>query len=131
MKSPAGLIAHPATPSVCPRAQLLRRASIPYLERLVIRGGHNDVSRWTDRTPANRTRVPVQGAPLLPRTRIPQLERLIRRGRHDGVSRWIKRTSPRITFMPTQRSNQCRVWQQVPACQVWARNVLLECLIQF
>ncbi len=35
--------------------------------------------------------------------------------------------------MSAQRTNQCRVWQiwqRVPACQVWSRNVLLEGLAQ-
>src|SRR5436309_15223150 len=35
--------------------------------------------------------------------------------------------------MPAQGANQGRVWQvwqQVPACQVWARNVRFECLAQ-
>src|SRR5437667_11351256 len=38
--------------------------------------------------------------------------------------------------MPAQRADQCwvwqiwQIWQQVPACQVWSRNVLLEGLAQ-
>ena len=49
------------------------------------------------------------------------------------VSCWTDRTPIHLIRMPTQRANQCRVWQvwqQVPACQVWSRNVLLECLAQ-
>src|SRR5437660_1352870 len=63
----------------------------------------------------------------------PHLERFVTRSRHDIVSCRANRTPSHRTRMSTQRANQCRVWQvlqQVPACQVWARNVRLECLAQ-
>src|SRR5438093_154844 len=78
-------------------------------------------------------RMPTPGAALLSRTGIPHFERLITRARHDDVSCRADRTSPHIACMPAQRANQCRVWQvwqRVPACQVWSRNVLLEGLAQ-
>src|SRR5260370_1223779 len=77
--------------------------------------------------------MPAQRVPLLSSARIPHLERVVMRGRYDGVSRWADRTPIHPIRVPAQRANQCRVWQvwqRVPACQVWARNVLLECLAQ-
>src|SRR6266480_6764544 len=75
--------------------------------------------------------MPTQCALFLTGARIPHLERPVPRGRHDKASRRTERTPPHITRMPAQRADQCwvwQVWQQVPAGQVWSRNVLLECL---
>ena len=45
--------------------QTCSRVCIPHLERLVIGGRHDEVSRWTDRTASHFIRMPDKRAPLL------------------------------------------------------------------
>src|SRR5258707_1068739 len=75
----------------------------------------------------------IQSTQTCSRARIPHLQGVVIRGRDDVVSRRADRTPSHLTPMPTKRANQRRVRQvrqRVPACQVWARDFLLECLAQ-
>src|SRR6266700_1544905 len=113
---------------------LLACARIPHLERPVFRGRYDKVSRLADRTSIHPKRMPTQGVLFLARLGIPDLERLVTRCRYDKVFCWADRTTPHPICMPTQFANQCRIWQvrqQVPVCQIWSRNIPLECLAQF
>src|SRR5436853_541656 len=58
---------------------------VPHLERQVIRGRHNDVSCWIDRTSIHPTRMPAQRTLFHACTRIPYFECVVIGGRNDGV----------------------------------------------